>query len=165
MAVSFRLLDGSATDLLGPDRAALPGARPPEDFLELIEASASPVTAAALPRAAPRRACRPLVASARAKALVRRSPTPRRLLPDPCLRVDRAQAAETWVRYRLLAAARPGRGPTDFEGPDRLREEIVARLAAHPARYTLEVQRRRPGRRPARPDVGVDRRRVLRRRH
>jgi catalase len=52
-----------------------------------------------------------------------------------------ADGTESWVRYRLSPqGGREQRVAGEFTGRDRLREEILARLAAHPVRYTLEVQ-------------------------
>ena len=52
-----------------------------------------------------------------------------------------ADGTESWVRYRLTPQeGKDGRTSGEFTGPDRLHDEIVARLAAHPVRHTLEVQ-------------------------
>ena len=57
-----------------------------------------------------------------------------------------ADGTESWVRYRLTPqGGREERPAGEFTGPDRLREEILARLAAHPVRFTLEVQQAGPG--------------------
>ncbi len=57
-----------------------------------------------------------------------------------------ADGTETWVRYRLSAqGGRDERPEGEFKGADRLREEIVARLAAQPVRFTLDVQVAGPG--------------------
>ena len=145
MAVSFRLPDGSATDLLGQTAPRFP-VRTVEDFLELVEASESPVKLplflARHPRAVPA-----LVASMRAKSLVPPySYAEVRYHPIHAYRWVAADGSPSWVRYRFSPQdGRAARTGGSFAGPDRLREEILARLAAHPVRYTLEVQVAGPG--------------------
>jgi catalase len=46
---------------------------------------------------------------------------------------------ENWVRYVLAHDPHGARPEGTFEGRDRLAEEIAARLAAGPVRYTLQV--------------------------
>ena len=46
---------------------------------------------------------------------------------------------QRWVRYRL-SPQQGGRPEGEFKGKDRLQQEILARLAAGPVRYTLDVQ-------------------------
>lgn len=145
MAVSFRLLDGTATDLLAQTSPRFP-VRTVEAFLDLVDAAEKPWKLALFlarnPGAAPA-----LLASARAKALVPPySYAEATYHPIHAYRWIAADGTETWVRYRFSPRdGRAGRVDGSFAGPDRLRDEILARLAAHPARYTLEVQVAGPG--------------------
>jgi catalase len=143
MAISFRLADGTATDLLGQTSPRFP-VRTAEDFLELVEAADKPwklpLFLARHPGAVPS-----LVAGARAKAVG--SPysyAEVAYYPIHAYKWISAEGAETWVRYRFTPQ-RSERPAGEFKGRDRLREEIVARLAEHPVRYTLEVQQAGPG--------------------
>jgi catalase len=145
MAVSFRLPDGTATDLLGQTSPRFP-VRTVEDFLELVEAAEKPwklpLFLARHPGAAPA-----LLASARAKALVSpHSYAEVAYYPIHAYKWIAADGTESWVRYRFTPHDGRDRRPAgEFNGPDRLREEIVARLAAHPVRHTLDVQVAGPG--------------------
>jgi catalase len=140
MAVSFRLPDGTATDLLAQTGPRFP-VRTVEDFLELVESADKPwklpLFLARNPGAAPA-----LLAGARAQALVPPySFAEVSYYPIHAYQWVAADGAETWVRYRFSPVdGRAGRTSGTFTGRDRLREEILARLAAHPVRYTLEVQ-------------------------
>ena len=140
MAVSFRLPDGTATDLLGQTAPRFP-VRSAEAFLELTEATANPLKLplflVRLPDALPA-----LLANARARAIVPPySYAEVTYYPVHAYRWLAADGTETWVRYRLSPQGdRDGRTAGTFEGRDRLREELLARLAAHPVRFTLEVQ-------------------------
>jgi catalase len=145
MGVSFRLADGTATDLLAQTAPRFP-VRTPEEFLKLVEVASSPVKLplflARHPHAIPA-----LVANARAKSIV--SPysyAEVTYYPIHAYKWIAADGTETWVRYRFSPqGGREQRTDGKFEGRDRLREEIVARLAAQPVRYTLEVQQAGPG--------------------
>lgn len=145
MAVSFRLPDGTATDLLGQTAPRFP-VRTPEAFLDLVEAAGSPLKLplflARHPDALPA-----TLANVRARAIAppySYAEVP--YYPIHAYRWIAAGGSETWVRYRLAPqGGREERPAGEFRGRDRLREEIVARLAAHPVRYTLEVQRAGPG--------------------
>lgn len=140
MAVSFRLPDGTATDLLGQTAPRF-NVRTPEAFLELVRAAANPVRMplflARHPDSIPA-----VLAGVRAKALV--SPysyAEVTYYPVHAYKWIAADGAESWVRYRLSPlGGREQRVAGEFTGRDRLREEILARLAAHPVRFTLEVQ-------------------------
>jgi catalase len=140
MAVSFRLPDGTATDLLGQTAPRF-NVRTPEAFLELVRAAANPVRMplflARHPDSIPA-----VLAGVRAKALV--SPysyAEVTYYPVHAYKWIAADGTESWVRYRLSPqGGREQRVAGEFTGRDRLREEILARLAAHPVRYTLEVQ-------------------------
>jgi catalase len=145
MAVSFRLPDGTATDLLGQTAPRFP-VRTPEAFLDLVEAAGNPLKLplflARHPDALPA-----TLANARARAIV--SPYSYAEVPYHPIHAYRWVAADgspTWVRYRLAPqGGRAERPAGEFRGRDRLREEIAARLTAHPVRYTLEVQQAGPG--------------------
>jgi hypothetical protein len=52
----------------------------------------------------------------------------------------RPRTASALHRSSLTGTVPSVNATEPFKGPDRLREEILARLAAHPVRYTLEVQ-------------------------
>jgi len=140
MAVSFRLADGTATDLLGQTAPRF-NVRTPEAFLELVQAAGKPlklpVFLARHPESIPA-----MLADARAKALV--SPysyAEATYYPIHAYKWIAADGTESWVRYRLSPqGGRAERPEGEFKGRDRLREEILARLAAHPVRYTLDVQ-------------------------
>jgi catalase len=139
MAVSFRL-PGGATDLLGQTAPRFP-VRSPEAFLQLVEATGNPLKLplflARHPEAIPT-----IVANARARALV--SPysyAEVAYYPIHAYKWVAADGTETWVRYQLTPHGGADQRPAGrFEGRDRLREEILARLAVHPVRYTLHVQ-------------------------
>ena len=140
MAVSFKLPDGTATDLLGQTAPRFP-VRTPEDFVKLVEAAASPLKLAKFV-AGHRSAAGPLAANAKAKALVApKSYAEATYYPIHAYRWTTADGAESWVRYTFRPqAAKADRLAEKFSGRDRLRDEIAARLAAGPVRYTLEVQ-------------------------
>lgn len=148
MAVSFRLPDGTATDLLGQTAPRFP-VRTPEAFVDLVEAAGTPwklpLFLARHPDAIPA-----TLANARAKAIVPPySYAEVAYYPIHAYRWLAADGSDSWVRYRLSPQdGRGGRPEGDFKGRDRLREEIVARLAAHPVRYTLEVQQAGAGEDP-----------------
>jgi catalase len=144
MAVSFRLPDGTATDLLAQTAPRFP-VRTPEAFLALVKAGGRPATLplflARHPGAIPA-----ILANARAKALL--SPysyAEVTYYPIHAYRWVAPDGSESWVRYRFAPqGGREGRAAGDVKGADRLRAEILARLAAHPVRYTLEVQQAGP---------------------
>jgi catalase len=140
MAISFRLPDGTATDLLGQTSPRFP-VRTVEAFLDLVDAGDKPwmlpVFLARHPGAAPA-----LLAGARAKSLAPPySYAEVRYYPIHAYKWIAVDGSESWVRYRFSPEEGAGQRPAgEFNGRDRLREEILARLAAHPVRYTLEVQ-------------------------
>lgn len=143
MAVSFRLADGTATDLLGQTAPRFP-VRTPEDFVAFVEASKNPVN---LPLflLRHRSALPAMLANVRAKAIVPpRSYADATFYPVHAYRWLAADGSASWVRYRLDPL--PGTAPAGrFEGPDRLREELLARLEAGPVRYDLHVTVAAPG--------------------
>lgn len=143
MAVSFRLPDGTATDLLAQTAPRFP-VRTPDGFLALVEAAAKPwkmpLFLARHPGALPA-----ILANARAKAIIAPySYAEATYYPVHAYSWIAADDTVTWVRYRFVP--QPGERPAgDFQGKDRLQQEIVARLAAGPVHYTLEVQKAGPG--------------------
>ena len=139
LAVSFKLPDGTATDLLGQTAPRFP-VRSPEAFLQLVEAGASPLR---LPGFLLRHrdAVGPLVANARAKAIVApRSYAEVSYYPIHAYGWVAPDGSRTWVRYAFRPLATDDRLTEKFSGPDRLQEEIVARLAVGPVRFRMEVQ-------------------------
>jgi catalase len=145
MAVSFRLPDGTATDLLGQTAPRFP-VRTPEAFLELTEAAGNPLKLplflARHPDAIPA-----TLANARAKAIVPPySYAELNYFPIHAYKWIAADGTESWVRYRLSPqGGRDERVEGEFSGHNRLQEEILARLAEHPVRYTLDVMTAGPG--------------------
>jgi catalase len=145
MAISFRLPDGSATDLLGQTSPRFP-VRTVEDFLDLVDAAEKPwmlpLFIARHPGATPA-----LLASLRAKATVPPySYAEVSYYPIHAYKWIATDGTESWVRYRFVPKeGRDQRPQGEFTGRDRLREEILARLGAHPVRFTLEVQVAGPG--------------------
>lgn len=137
MAVSFRLRDGSSTNLLGQTAPRFP-VRTPEDFVEFVEAAQKPLT---LPLflLKHRSALGPLGANIKAKALV---PPPSyaaaTYYPVHAYGWVAADGSRRWVRYVLRPTGFEPLAQT-FSGADALREEITARLAQGPAVYDLRV--------------------------
>lgn len=140
MAVSFRLPDGTATDLLGQTAPRFP-VRTPEAFLELVEAAGNPLR---LPMFLARHpdAIPATVANVRARSIAPPfSYAEVSFFPIHAYRWIAADGSDRWVRYRFTPQdGREQRPAGEFTGRDRLREEILARLADHPVRHTLEVQ-------------------------
>jgi len=137
MAVKLRLPDGSATDLLGQTAPRFV-VRTPEDFLDFVEAAQSPLK---LPGFLLRHrdAIGPLVANARAKAIaVPRSYADPTYYPVHAYRWVAADGSTRWVRYVLRPLASTDPSGT-YAGPDRLREEMAARLQAGPVAFDLSV--------------------------
>ncbi|WP_188111104.1 catalase [Nocardioides antri] len=138
MAVSFTLPDGTVTDLLAQTAPRFV-VRTPEAFVAFTEAARNPRRMPGFLVRHPD-AIVPLLVNARAKALV--PPRSYAVATYHAVHAYQWLAADgtaTWVRYTL----RPG-SSTDpdgtYDGRDRLREEIAARLAAGPVTFTLEVQ-------------------------
>ena len=163
MSVSFKLADGTATDLLGQTAPRFP-VKTPEEFLAITEAAVHPKKMPGF-LLRHRHAVAPLLANAKAKALV--SPTVVRragLLPRPRLPVGRGR------RHRELGALRAAAEVIDRSGGHVQRPAPAPRgdrLAAgrRPGDLHPRGQRRRRWRRPARPDVGLEEPGGLRRRH
>lgn len=140
MAVSFKLPDGTSTDLLGQTAPRFP-VRTPEAFVRLVETAAKPWKIPLFLARHPD-AVKPLVANARARSLIAPAsyaePT---YYPIHAYEWFGRDDRRCWVRYTLVPQATPAdRLGESFSGRDRLRDEIVARLAAGPVHYTLEVQ-------------------------
>lgn len=140
MAVSFRLPDGTATDLLGQTAPRFP-VRTPEAFVELVEASSSavklPLFIARHPATLPS-----FLANAKAKSVVSpRSYAEVSYFPIHAYQWIAADGSTSWVRYTLASTAtKADRPPGEFSGRDRLFEEIAARLGQAPVRVKLMVQ-------------------------
>lgn len=139
MAVKFRLPDGSATDLLGQTAPRFP-VRTPEDFVALVDATRQPWRLPLFLATRPGAAVA-LLANARAGAVKPpRSYAEATYYPVHAYRWLAADGSARWVRYRLqplgAEAARPA---GEYAGRERLREEIVARLASHPVAFELRV--------------------------
>ena len=140
MAVKFRLDDGSATDLLGQTSPRFP-TDDPEVFVAMTEASEKPWTLplflATHPGVLPT-----LLASLRAGAVG--SPTSFAevtFYPIHAYGWLDTEGRRTWVRYTFRAtAAKADRGTGDFTGPDRLFEEMAARLERGPVTHEVWVQ-------------------------
>ncbi len=143
IAVSFRLADGTATDILGQTGPRFP-VRTPEDFLDFVEASKNPVNLS-LFLLRHRSALPAMLANIKGKAIVPpRSYAEVTFYPVHAYRWVAADGTATWVRYRLEPL--PGTAPpATFSGADRLRDEILARLAVGPVRYDLRVVVAAPG--------------------
>lgn len=150
MAVSFRLPDGSATDLLGQTAPRFP-VRSPDAFVRMVEASQK---ASALPGFLLRHPSTipALAANARAGSLVPpRSFAEATYFPIHAYRWLAADGTSRWVRYVLEPAVSEGpasvarRATGEHSGRDRLFDEIEARLAAGPVRFTLRVTVAGPG--------------------
>jgi catalase len=137
MAVSFRLADG-ATDLLGQTSPVFP-IRSIEEFLDLVRAGAKPVKLPLFLAKYPH-TIKGVIANAKAKAIIAPfSYAEVSYYPVHAYSWTAADGTVSWVRYKFTP--QPGTRPEGpFKGKDRLREEIAARLAAGPVRFTLEVQ-------------------------
>jgi len=140
MAVTFRLADGTSTDLLGQTSPRFP-TDSPEEFVALTEASVKPLMfplfLARHPAMLPS-----LAAGMRAKAVA--SPVSFAevtFYPIHAYGWLDADGGRTWVRYVLRPEATAAdRLDTAFAGPDRLGEEMAARLARGPVTHQLWVQ-------------------------
>lgn len=138
MAVSFRHPDG-ATDLLGQTAPRFP-VRTPDAFVRMVEAARKP---SALPGFLLRHpnALPALAVNAKAGALVPpRSFAAATFFPIHAYLWTSSTGIERWVRYVLRPLdEEAGRPEGTFGGDDRLFDEMEARLAAGPVRFTLEV--------------------------
>ncbi|HEU5036773.1 MAG TPA: catalase [Nocardioides sp.] len=138
MAVKFRLPDGTETDLLGQTSPRFP-TDSPEEFVALTEASRRP---ALLPLFLLRH---PRMVPATVDGLRHRAVAPHTSFTQPAYypihaygwrdRSDRL----SWVRYTFVP--QPGPAPVGrYGGPDRLFDELAARLAQGPVRFDVRVQ-------------------------
>jgi catalase len=136
MAVKFRSSAGD-TDLLGQTASRFP-VRDPRDFVSMTEAATRPAT---LPLWIARhpRSVGALLANVRTKAVVAPfSYAEQTYYPIHAYGWVAGDGTRRWVRYDFRP--QQGRRPSGtFEGFDRLREEIVARLAEGPVRYDVHV--------------------------
>ena len=139
MAVSFKLADGTATDLLGQTAPRFP-VRSGEDFVALLEASRSPIKLPLFLATRPGTALA-LLANSRAKALVPPySYAEATYYPIHAYRWLDRDGTGCWVRYTFVPLAGAADRPAGtFTGKDRLAEEISARLAQGPAAYDVRV--------------------------
>lgn len=140
LAVKFRLPDGTATDLLGQTAPRFP-VRTPESFVQLVEATHDPRRLPAF-LARHRGAIIPLAENLRAKSVISpRSYAEVAYFPIHAYQWTAPDGTTSWVRFTFRPLARPeDRLEERFSGRDRLREEIVARLAVAPVHFALEVQ-------------------------
>jgi catalase len=136
MAVKFRSTAGD-TDLLGQTAPRFP-VRTPEDFVSMTEASTRPATFPLWVARHPG-TLGALVANARAGAI--KSPfsyAEKTYYPIHAYGWVDGRGTRRWVRYVLHPLDGP-RPSGSFTGPDRLTQEIVARLAEGPVRVELRV--------------------------
>jgi catalase len=143
MAVKFQA-PGGDTDLLGQTSPRFP-VRTPEDFVSMVEASKRPAT---FPLWVIRHhsAVPALLASARAKSLA--SPysyAESTFYPIHAYGWLAADGTRSWVRYVLRPLADRSERPGEFSGPERLKDELAARLAQGPVRYDVRVTVAGPG--------------------
>ncbi len=140
MAVSWQLPDGTATDLLGQTSPRFP-TRDPEAFVALAKAACRPVTlpwfVARHPSMLPS-----LLAGARTRAVAAPvSFAEATFYPIHAYCWVDGVGRRTWVRYSFVpVATAEDRLGQKFRGPDRLREEMVARLARSPVEHDVRVQ-------------------------
>jgi catalase len=140
MAVKFHLPDGSATDLLGQTSPRFP-TDDPEVFVAMTEASEKPLTLplflARHPGVLPT-----VLASFRSGAVG--SPTSFAevtFYPIHAYGWLAADGTRTWVRYEFRpTATRADRLGQEFSGPDRLADEMAARLERGPVTHEVWVQ-------------------------
>ena len=140
MAVKFRQPDGSTTDLLGQTSPRFP-TDDPEEFVALTEASVRPLTLPLFLARHPRM-LGASIAGARAKAIG--SPVTFAevtFYPIHAYAWLADDGTRTWVRYIFRpTATKADRLDTTFSGPDRLGEEMAARLARGPVTHEMWIQ-------------------------
>ncbi len=138
MAVSFVLPDGKSTDLLGQTVPRFP-VRTPEDFVRLTEVARDRRELAKFLAIRPRTALA-LAANSRSKALsAPASYAEATYFPIHAYRWVTLAGHGTWVRFRFAPRAGGRRPAGRFSGRERLREEILARLADGPVAFDLMV--------------------------
>jgi catalase len=138
MAVSFRLPDGTATDLLGQTAPRFP-VRTIEDFLDLVEHSKPHQVPGFMARH--HDAIGALLANLRARAVIPPySFAEVSYFPVHAYAWTAPDGTERWVRYELAPLADKSERPTKPTGKkNRLFEEMEARLAGGPVRFALQV--------------------------
>lgn len=140
MAVKFHLPDGSATDLLGQTSPRFP-TDDPELFVAMTEATERPLTLplflARHPGVLPT-----VVESFRSGGVsAHHSFAEARFYPIHAYGWLAADGTRTWVRYVFRpTATRADRLDRSFTGPDRLAEEVAARLERGPVVHEVWVQ-------------------------
>lgn len=137
MAVSFRLPDGTATDLLGQTAPRFPFRTVEEfvSFTEIATASRHKILAfmARHPHTIPA-----LVANARTSTvLLQKSFAEVPYYPIHAYKWIAPSGKESWVRYRLDPVATKKDRPASFSGDNRLHDELEARLAKGPVHFEL----------------------------
>lgn len=143
MAVKFTLADGTSTDLLGQTSRRFP-TDSPEDFVAMTEASRKPALVPLFmlrhPRMAPA-----MLDGLRSKAVAsHRSFTAPSYYPIHAYGWRDADDRLSWVRYVFVA--QPAEAPPQkLTGPDRLFDEMAARLAQGPVRFDVRLQVGGPG--------------------
>jgi catalase len=149
LAVSFKLPDGSSTDVLAQTAPNFP-INTPEGFVEVVQANVAglarlikfPVFLAKHPDA-----FAGLPANLRALAPPR-SYVSRRYFAIHAFKWVNADGAERFVKYTWVPQGEEESiSPKEAKelGPDYLQEEMVERLKRGPARFTFEVQIAQPG--------------------
>lgn len=138
MAVKFRLSDGTETDLLGQTSRRFPTDDPAE-FVAMTEASRRmatfPLFLLRHPRMVPA-----IVDGLRSGGLsAPRSFTDKTYYPIHAYGWRDGDDRLSWVRYSFVPQ---GAAPlaASFDGPDRLFEEMTARLAQGPVRFDVRLQ-------------------------
>ncbi|MCW2793480.1 MAG: Catalase domain protein [Nocardioides sp.] len=148
MAVSWKLPDGTATDLLGQTSPRFP-TKDPEEFVALTEASVNPLRLPLFLLRHPH-LVGPVLSGLTGGALA--SPVSfaeATFYPIHAYGWVDAAGTTTWVRYSFVpVATRADRLDETFTGPDRLREEMAARLARVPVEHDVRVQVAGPGHDP-----------------
>ena len=138
MAVKLQA-PGGDTDLLGQTAPRFP-VRTPEEFLSMTAAAQRPATfpfwLLRHPGATPA-----VVAGFRAKSLIPPfSYAEVTYYPIHAYGWVDAEGSRVWVRYVLEPLGGSDDRPSgEFDGPERLTDEIAARLAAGPVRYDVRV--------------------------
>jgi catalase len=148
MAVKFQLPDGSATDLLGQTSPRFP-TDDPSEFVAMTEASRNQLTFPLFLLRHPRMAG-PIIAGIKGKAAVsHHSFAEPAYYPIHAYGWLDADGNRTWVRYIFRpTATQADRLAERFDGPDRLAEEIAARLARGPVTFEVWLQVAGPGHDP-----------------
>lgn len=138
MAVKFRLPDGTSTDLLGQTARRFP-TDSPDDFVAMTEASRKPLLLPLFMLRHPRMAS-VMLDGLRSKAVAsHRSFSQPTYYPIHAYGWRDADDRLSWVRYTFVP--QPAEAPAGtFEGPDRLFDEMAARLARGPVRYDVRLQ-------------------------